>query len=179
MKKHTNTNNAKLLLGLALVAVAVAGGWIYLSLQKTSLEITTDKPAYFTVDKPEVEIKLHNAAGADSGEITVVYDNKFLTLAEQKNTAGVTIRQLDNKLIFTLSEEFFNAKTETITKLTFESVDFGKTSFELDKTNSKLTAEGKAIQVAEFKDKSIEVGVAPDRGERDVKQASEGSIDSI
>jgi len=179
MKKHNKTNNARILLGLALVVIAVIGGWLYLGMQKTSLEITTDKPAYFTTDNPQVEVKLHNAGGADSGEITVTYDNKFLNLTEQKNTAGVTIRQLDNKLIFTLSEEFFNAKTDTITKLTFDSVDFGNTSFEFDKTGSNLTKEGTKINVLEFKDKSIEVGVAPDRGERQVKQAPEGSIDSI
>jgi hypothetical protein len=179
MKKQNKTNSARILLGLALVVIAVIGGWLYLGMQKTSLEITSDKSAYFTTDKPQVEIKLHNAGVADAGEITVTYDNKFFKIAEQKNTAGVTTREVDNKLIFTLSEEFFNAKTIVVSKLTLESIDFGTSSFEFDKTASTLSSNGNKLDIAEYKNKTVDVGVAPARGPRQVQEAQEGSIDSI
>lgn len=179
MKKHNKSNNAGLLLGLGLVVIAVIGGWMYLNSQKPSLEIVTDKPAYFNSDNPQVEIKLHNAGGANSGEVTITYDNKFLKLTDKVNTAGVQIRELDNKLIFSLSEEYFKSNTNVISKLTFDNLDFGKTTFEFDKANSTLTTDGNQMNISEFKDKSIEVGVTPDRGDRKTEPAEQGSIDSI
>jgi len=162
MKKQNQTN--KILFIVAIVAaVILIGGWLYLSLQKPVLEIVTDKPAYFTVDKPMIEIRLINPKNADSGEVSFTYDKEILKLANSENTQGVTMRELDNKIIFELNKEYFDSKNTVISKLIFESHDTGVVPFTFDKANSKLTVNSQNIEVGEFMDKKISIGTAQER----------------
>jgi hypothetical protein len=166
-KPKNKTRN--MFVGTVIVAVLVLLlGWMYLRSQQTAIELSSDQPAYFTVDNPIVTVKALNTKNADAGEIRLSYDDEMLTLTESETSDGVTMRELDNSVIFELSSEYFSAADTVVAKLTFESNGIGETSVTLDQDGSSLSAGSEEIEVTKYEDVSFEVGIAPDRGEQKV-----------
>jgi len=166
MKKKNN--NLLLPVLVVLLLLIVIGGWYFLSLQKPVFIISTDKPAYFTTDRPVVEIKLFNAKNADSGRIDLEYDKSILKITERNVTGlgvGVQVREIDNKLIFELSKDYLSLsdKNPTIAKLTFEPITNGIVEFKLDKLTASLTSNNQNLILDELKNVEITVGIVPER----------------
>jgi len=175
-KKSNKTTYA--FFGIALLSIVIlAGGWYYIQSQVTEIKIVTDSSTYFTIDKPIVELKLINPKSANSGEIALKFKEDVIKVANSEFAKGVTLRKLDNKYIFELSDIYFSSNNETVATLNFENVNFGTVDFEIDE---ELTSLKNGEVEVEFKHEnvSVGVGVAPERGQsKEVKDT--GTFDSF
>jgi hypothetical protein len=157
-------NNNLLLSGLVvLLLLIVIGAWYFLASQKPAYVLSADKTAYFTTDKPAVELKLLNAKNAESGRIDFEYDKNILKLSEKTLSTGVQMRELDNKLIFELSKDYFSADTDLLAKLTFDATNVGTVEFKLDKATASLKTNTENLVFDDLKNVTITVGVVPER----------------
>lgn len=166
MKSPNKKKTRNVYISIVILAlVVILGGWLYLSTQKTTLEVVTDKDAYFFIDEPQVKMLLENSKNADAGEVVMLFDDSLLGLSESKLTEGVSMREVENSLIFDLSNEYFDLNNPEIANLTFEIIGREISMLEFDKTRSNLTAAGQTVEIRNFVDKEIEVGQVPDREE--------------
>jgi len=167
------------LLGITILAIAVlTAGWFYLQSRHTTIKIESDKPAYFTVDHPIVKIKLLNKKDTLLGEVGLKFNENVLKIADTKTSTGVTLRKLNNEYVFELGEDYFASNNEVIATLTLESLQPGTASFELDKKLSTLSNNNGPIEVI-LQDTSMEVGMAPDRGNNRKSKGNTGEFNSL
>jgi len=163
MKKHSK-NQKPLLIILVLAAALIAvSGWYFLSSQKTILRAVTEKDSYFFVDTVAVKIELVNPKNADAGEVTITYPNELVNITNIENSAGVSMRELDNNIIFTLSDEFFKSKTRVISELTVEHLQRDIVEITFDTTKSSLTGPKGPVDIHEFKSLEYSAGIPPSR----------------
>ena len=66
-----------------------------------------------------------------------MFDGDILNLIDSKTSKGVTMRQLKNDLIFSLSNEYFDSNETRVAKLTFESLKIGEATFSFNKEKLK------------------------------------------
>jgi hypothetical protein len=163
--KNKNGKTKGLFIAIAILAILVfAGSWLYLNSQQSTIKVVSDKTAYFGTDNPQVEIILLNAKKADSGTIRVRYDNSILNLAENELSEGVSMEELQNNLIFNLSEDYFNNKSNSVAKLTFSYAgNAGTAEIKVDENESFLNIKGEEMPIAKAENASFEIGQAPAR----------------
>jgi len=170
MTMQSTKNTKKLFIGIIIIMLAMlAGGWYYLQNLTPTFKIESDKNSYFTVDHPQIQIKLINQKEAETGKIVLSYDSRLLEIEEINSSEGVTSRELDNNLIFDLSKEYLASENEIIAKLKFKGTsEIGEAQFIIDPEKSSLTeAATKNIEI-QIEDKTIEIGITPDRSENNV-----------
>lgn len=163
--KNKNGKTKGLFIAVAILAILVfAGSMLYLNSLKPIVKIETDKTAYFGTDNPQVEIMLHNANKADSGSIRVSYDDNILNLSKNELSTGVTMEELQNNLIFTLSEDYFGNNNDSIAKLTFSYTgNAGTAEVKVDEKESFLNIKGEKMPISKAENASFEIGQAPAR----------------
>lgn len=178
MNKKSN-KTAYTFFAIAMLAIVVlAAGWFYIQSQNTTFKVESDKPAYFTVDKPVIKVKLLNKKDAISGEVGVKFTEDVLKVTDSQTSEGVTLRKLDDEYVFELGDTYFSSNTEVIATLTFESIQPGRVDFELDEELSTLSNPEGFMNI-EFESTSVEVGMAPDREEDRESQGETGSFNSL
>ncbi len=163
--KNKNGKTKGLFIAVAVLVVLIfAGSLLYLNSLKPIVKIVSDKPAYFHTDDPQIEIMLLNAKKADSGSIRISYDDNILNLGANELSQGVTMDELQNNLIFNLSEDYFSNKTDSVAKLTFNFTgDAGKTEVTVDENESFLNIKGEQMPISKAENASFTIGVAPSR----------------
>jgi hypothetical protein len=163
MKNSKKTRNVYISI-VILAAILFAGAWLYLTNQKTILEISMDKEAYFVNESPIAEIKLKNPKTAQKGEIVVIYSDDILQLENVENSSGVTMRQVENSLIFELSKEYFTKNNPVISKLNFTSSTRGTADIKFDEKKSFLKSKNEEnLQIDEFINARFSLGRPPAR----------------
>lgn len=151
-------------IGVAVLAIILIGaGWLYLQSQGTALEINTDKPAYFAIDNPELEIALKNPKKASEGEVVVNYPEDVIGILNSEVATGVNMRNMDNAVVFELSEEYFKNYTPVIAKLKLEGKERDQIDIEFDKEKSYLNSPEGAVRVENYKDAHFAFGQAAGR----------------
>ncbi|MFC1655926.1 hypothetical protein ACFL3C_03590 [Patescibacteria group bacterium] len=151
-------------IGVVILAIILLGiGWLYLQSQDTALEIITDKPAYFATDNPELQIVLRNPKGANEGEVIVNYPESLISIMESEVATGVNMRNMDNAIVFELSDEYFKNYTAVIATLKMEKVEREQIDIEFDQEKSSLNSPEGAVQVASYKDAHFAYGQAGGR----------------
>ena len=153
-------NNKYMYLGLAVLAVSIlVFGWLYLSMQPTSLVVKSDKTDYFKVDTVKVEILLNNPKNATEGKVVVKYSTDLLKIKEQTLTNGVTMREIEGSLIFDLSTDYFKSKNPVIGNFSFDSLDRGTAKIQFLQAQTSLKENENVITVNSYTDANIGIGV--------------------
>lgn len=166
MKKQKKQKTRNIFMGVILLAILIGVvAWIYLSLKATTLVISSDKPAYFTIDKPEITISLLNPKNANSGEIVVEYPEDNIFLEEYDLQEGVFMREVGVKLYFELSPEFFESKTENIGNLKFSVLNTGSVEIRADENSSFLDSREGIIEFQRFDNANFAIGLTDDIAE--------------
>ncbi|MBU1446263.1 hypothetical protein KKD70_03300 [Patescibacteria group bacterium] len=167
-QSKNNTKNVFVVVIIIMLAI-LAGGWYYLQNLNPTFKIESDQSSYFTVDHPEIQIKLINRKDAESGELTVSYDTEILELEEILPSNGVTNREIENTIIFDLSKEYLNSKNEIIAKLKFKgTAEIGEAKINIDKEKSSLINVNQELMQINLEEKTIEIGITPDRSENKI-----------
>jgi len=163
--KTTSGRTKNVFIAIAILALLIlAGSWLYLNSLQPTVKVVSDKPAYFVVDNPQVEVMLLNTKNANSGTVRLSYDNKILTLESNEPAEGVTADELNNNLIYELSNEYFESGESVVATLTFDYTgNSGTAELLVDENKSVLSANEEEIKISKFESASFEIGVAPTR----------------
>jgi len=166
--KSSKTKN--LFFSIAILAIAiVAFGWYYLATRPVSIELQSDKTAYFKVDMPVVEVMVNNLKDADNGQIAVTYDNSVLELSETMPSEGVTYNTLGNTVIFELSKDYVASGENKAGEITFESTSQGTVDLVFDADKTYVNNKDGEMELS-LKEVSFEIGVAPREAEENANE---------
>ncbi len=151
-------------IGVVILAIILLGiAWLFLQSQDTALEIVTDKPAYFAIDNPKLEIVLRNPKGANEGKVIVNYPESVIEIMESEVATGVNMRNMDNAVVFELSDEYFKNYTAVIATLKMEGKERNQIDIEFDQEESYLNSPEGTVQVKSYKDAHFAYGQAAGR----------------
>jgi len=175
MKKSSNKKNLIVLM-LLIIVLAICAVVYVLSTMKTSLELTADKQAYFPVDEPVVKVVLLNQKNGVDGSLVVTKSDAKLTVKEVVPAKGVTYRELDNDIIFTLSNEYFSSYTPEVAKITFNSSESGKYELTINTEKTLINSTSGKMEISVYKNASLRVGLASaNDNERPVTKTNQGT----
>jgi len=164
MKNQKNLQVLTAVLGLVLI---VLGGWYFLTSQKTILQAVSDKTGYFVTDTEVVKIELLNPTDATSGEITVNYASDVVKIKTADNAPGVTMRELNDSLVFTLSEEYFKSNKTVVSSLTLENLQRSNVEFKFNTSTTTLNNAKGPVTIDEYKNLKLNIGIIPERSTTD------------
>jgi hypothetical protein len=174
MNTNSANNTKKLFIGVIVIMLGLlAGGWFYLQNLQPTFKIESDNYAYFSVDSPKIEIKLENPKDANSGTVTIAYDDEILTLEENSPSQGVTTRELENTIIFEITSEYFENQNNVISNLTFDLANRGMANFTFDETSSSLQSSTGEVLNTKFENHSFSIGTTPSRTEKKLETSED------
>lgn len=166
--KSSKTKN--LFFSIAILAIAIlAFGWYYLATRPVSIELESDKAAYFNVDMPVVEVMVKNLKDAENGQVAVTYDNSVLDLSEAMPSEGVNHETLGNTVIFELTEGFIDSGENKAGEITFESTSQGTVDLVFDADKTYVNNKDGEMELS-LKEVSFEIGVAPREAEENANE---------
>lgn len=160
MKNQKNLQILTAVLGLALIVI---GGWYFLTSQKTILQAVSDKTGYFVTDTEVVRIELLDPKDATSGEITVNYPSTLVKVKTAENAPGVTMRELNDSLVFTLSEEYFKSNKTIVSAITLENLQRSNVDLTFNTSTTTLNNAKGPVTIAEYKNLKLNIGIIPER----------------
>jgi hypothetical protein len=181
MKKPTRQKTRNVFIGIVILAVLTGvAAWVYISVQSTTLAVTSDKPAYFTNDEPRVEIRVLNPKNATSGEVVINYPADNLMLEETETPENVSMRETEGTLYFEISPGFFANGDKTVANLTFSVLNTGEVIINADTDDSFLeTPEGR-LEFKRYDFSEFDIGLTEDIEEGEEYNAeSGGTFDEI
>ncbi|MBN1494538.1 hypothetical protein JW911_02235 [Candidatus Peregrinibacteria bacterium] len=156
--KSSNKKNIIVLLLVMLVLAVLAVVYV-LSTIKPSLELSADRPAYFPVDEPVVTLSLINQKDGADGSIVVTKSDARLTVKEITAAKGVTYRELDNDIIFTLSNEYFTDYKPEIAQIKFTNNESGKYELKFNVEKTEINVKNGKMNISLYKNAEIKVGL--------------------
>lgn len=145
----------------ALAILLLVVGWIYLSSQVTKVVLSSDQTVYFPNDKIKVDVSIENYKDANEVAVVVEYPANAV-LIDSKTETGVTTRSLENAVVFEADSSFTAGKNTKLGTLTFDSKENGEFVFKIERELTKLGSQKGDIEIKEFVDLSVSVGVPSD-----------------
>jgi hypothetical protein len=179
MKKPTRQKTRNVFIGIVLLAIIIAvAAWVYLSVQKTTLSISSEKVNYFTVEEPEITVRILNPKNANSGEVAINYPEESLILEESNSPEGVSIREEAGKLYFELSSEFFENGEKNLVNLKFDATGTGVMGVTADEERSFLNTPEGELDFAQFNNAEFNIGL-PEESENPEVRENAGTFEGV